>query len=165
MTAGNRLRYKNGVLAIYTVPDVGVADDAPLATPLSYLSRIKFHSGLAYPKVIQTVTTTLSLPGVSGTPLRTASYSLFAHGRSGQPWVLGRAIVQGIAVAFTGSVPVQQFATGHPYARFLALGADATNVWIHEYCPMAGDAGTGIWNSLAGIDVPLEVYVTDEILE
>ena len=162
MVAGVRLRYKGTDVAIYTVPTVGVVDDGPLTTPLSNLSRIKFHSGLAYPKVITTFATTLSLPAVSGTPLRTASYALFSHGIVGQPWVLGKITAFGEPVAFVGSVPVQQVSV---YGRFLALGADATTVWVYEYSPMQGNAGSDVWTTHPAIDVPIEVYVTDEILE
>ena len=153
------LRVKNGVCAIWT----GAADELPFTQPLNHLNRVKFHSALAYPKVISQHSLTLSLPGVSGTPLRTAGYQLFAHGRPGQPWVLGKLTVQGVEVAFTGSVPVQQV-SGMPYARFLALGADATHVWIHEYCPMQGSAQANNWTSLPALNVPMTVYITDEIL-
>jgi len=153
------LQVKDGVCAIWT----GATDELPFTQPLNHLNRVKFHSSLPYTKIIDVRPVTLSLPGVSGTALRTASYALFAHGRPGQPWVLGKLTVKGYEVAFTGSVPVQQV-SGTPYARFLALGADATNVYIHEYCPMQGSAQANNWTSLPAINVPMTVYVTNELL-
>lgn len=164
MAAGVRLRYKDAKVAIYTVPTVGTPDDGPLNTPLSHLSRIKFSSSLAYTKVVTTVTTTLELPSVQNTRQRVASYAMFTHGLAGQPWILGKIEVLGFPVAFVGSVPVQSEVDGSPYARFLSLGADSTTVWIHEYCPMRGNAGANRWASLPAINIPIEIYVTDEIL-
>ena len=165
MAAGIRLRYKGAKVAIYTVTTVGKPDDGPLNTPLSNLSRIKFHSALSYPKVIRTVKKTLKLPKGEKTLQRVASYAMFTHGRPGQPWVLGKIEVLGEPVAFVGSVPVQQV-LGTPYARFIALGADSTTVWVYEYCPMQGVArgNSDFWAKLPAINIPIEIYVTDEIL-
>ena len=46
-----------GKLAVYTSPGAA-SDDAPLYAPASYLSRIKLHSDLDYPKIVAVQTGT-----------------------------------------------------------------------------------------------------------
>lgn len=156
-----------GKVACYTVPDNNIADDAPLTNPLGNLSRVKFHSDFDYVRVLSVWEGTLNLPAIAvgSTALRTASYTLFAHGRPGQPWVLGDLVTQGQRVAFLGSVPVQQparFGPVDPYARFVSLGADGTNVIAYEYCPLPGARND--WAGLSAISIPIRVFVTDELL-
>lgn len=148
------------------------AGDAPLTNPLGNLSRIKFHSDLDYIKVISVHNVTLSLPARSNFRSATASYNLFAHGRAGQPFVLGKASVNGVPVGFTGSVPVHTGATpamssaGYPtgcFGRWLALGADGTNVIVYEYA-VASWVNETVNETYPAMSIPLTVYVTDEML-
>lgn len=168
--------YGGGTASIYT----GTAsDESAHQTPLSNLSRLKFHSGLAYPKIINEVTKSVTFP--ARTTLRsgayyaaahtfTASQTLFAHGRSGYPWVLASVTIGGVKVPFCGSVPVQQFSfdggNPSPWARWISVGADATNVTTFEYTVVQRNNS----NNYSGIVAPsitldITVWVTDEILE
>lgn len=158
-----RYKIEGGKAAIYDKS----AGDAPLTNPLGNLSRIKFHSDLDYIKVISVHNVTLSLPARSNFRSATASYNLFAHGRTGQPFVLGKASVNGVPVGFTGSVPVHQgiASNGQPshFGRWLALGADATNVIVHEYC-VAAWSNSSFYDTYPAMTIPIAVYITDELL-
>lgn len=169
------------------------SDDAPFSNPLANLNRVKFHSALDYPKVIYEWSDNVDfpartqwMPGLSGGSgawgttenVRVATHNLFAHGRGGQPWVLGSVRIDGTDVAFTGSVPVQLSVVSNssdgaaswtsPWARWVTLGADSTNVLLFEYCPVSR------WNSGGNANMSLiympqvtrlvTVWVTDEIL-
>lgn len=164
------LRYKtsDGKIAIYDKS----SGDLPLTTPLSHLSKIKFHSDLDYIKVIDVRTVTISLPARSNFRNAVASYTLFAHDQPGQPFVLGKLNVNGVPVGFTGSVPVHNGYTatmanaGYPsgyLGRWLALGADASNVIVHEYC-VASWVNASINETYPAMSIPVTVYVTDELL-
>jgi len=144
-------------------------DDAPYTAPRSNLARVKFHTDLDYIRVIDEVTVTLNLPAISNVLDRVVTHNLFAHGRPGFPYILGKVRAQdGADVAFTGSVPVQfgNNATSQ-YARWLALGADATNVSIHEYVMCNGISGgsPSTWETYDALSLSITVYITDEILE
>lgn len=154
-----------GVVAIYDGPD-----DAPFDTPLSHLAngRLKFHSSLAYPKVIEERAVTLTLPArTTGNTTYRVSYNLFAHGRPGFPWVLGSFRVGGQDVAAVGSVPVQKAngsggnSAASPWARWISIGANATHVTAFEYCGVA--RGVSAYQFPA-ISIPLTIWVTDELL-
>lgn len=168
---------KNGKVAIWT----GSQDDAPFTSPLSNLSRVKFHSDFQYPKIIDVKNFTLNLPelptsgsgagsgGANG--VRARSYVLGSHGRPGQPFVIGRIVVNGVAVAFTGSVPIEgpsdppvSGSYRSNFAQWLALGVDATNIIVHEYAVQGGDAGTQQWERRAAKSMPITVYITDILL-
>lgn len=164
-----RLRIQNGVVAIYEN-----SNDAPFSNPLGNLSRVKFHSGLDYINVVSIRNYTLSLPaiGVNGSGqgtggrrgLRTNLYTLGAHGRSGIPFVIGQLTVNGVRVICGGSVPVAKDASylGLPdwYSRFVAIGADATNITAYEYSVQPGYNG-GQWMPRAARNIPVTVYITD----
>lgn len=163
-----RIRVADGVCAVWD----DASDTDPFTDPLDNLSRVKFHSELDYIKIIEEHTVTLNLPLISGVRLQTASYTLFAHGRSGQPFILGGVEVNGEFAAFTGSVPVQMgtpnsfFNIGGYYGRWLALGADATNVYIYEYAVVAtADRTSDFWETYPALSLPITVWITDEILE
>ncbi len=135
MSTQRRLKYDSGSLAIYDVESTAI-DDAPLSSPLSYVSRLHFHSALEYPAVIATYSGTINLPAVSANTDYLATYTIAAHGRAGVPYVEGR-INLGSWVPLVGSVMVVQQGTTTPttpsFARFLHLGADATNIVLQEY--------------------------------
>lgn len=143
-------------------------DDLPFSQPLNHLAngRVKYHSSLAYPKVVREEGRTLSLPARNtGHTTFRASYNIFAHGRPGIPWVLASFRVGGQDVAAVGSVPVQK-ANGSggnsaesPWARWITIGANATHVIAFEYCMVVG-GGTAY--HFPAISVPVTIWVTDE---
>lgn len=142
-------------------------DRAPYIDPLNNLSRVRLHTDLDYIRVVETRVAPLSLPAVTGVTSRVASYPLFAHGRAGFPFILGEVAVNGERVGFTGSVPVQFGVQPNTrpgfFGRWLALGADATEVIVHEYL-VAYHFGSG-YESFAAIDLDITVHITDESLE
>jgi hypothetical protein len=154
-----------GVVAIYTGED-----DAPFTAPLSHLAngRLKFHSSLDYPKIVQERTVTLSLPARvspdnAGREYK-ASYNLFSHGRPGMPWVLASLRLAGRNVAATGSVPVQKVddtrgspLPNPPWARWVSIGANGSSVTAFEYC-----VSPRIYFRYPAISIPITVWVTDE---
>lgn len=147
-----------GVVAIYEGPD-----DGPFSSPLSHLSngRLKFHSSLSYPKVIEERTVTLSLPSRSSIGTHRVSYNLFSHGRPGIPWVLASLSVGGQNVAAVGCVPVQKAANSasSPWARWISIGANGSHVTAFEYTAVVS------WQSkylFSAISIPVTVWVTDE---
>ncbi|WP_072389903.1 hypothetical protein [Hyphomicrobium sp. CS1GBMeth3] len=185
-----RGRGSDGRVAIWTGED-----DDPFNDPLDHLSRVKYHSELGYPKVISEWTGNVNFtartswnPGDGGAvngwrtsdSVRVVTHNLFAHGLSGQPWVLGSVNIGGVDVAFTGSVPVQMGVRSssssgapsgdgkNPWARWVTLGADGTNVALFEYCVVGRWASGGNANAsgiyMPAITLPVTVWVTDEIL-
>lgn len=159
-----KLLLQSGKFAIWD----GETDDLPFTDPIGNISRVKFHSDLPYIKTLYRRVETLNLPSRSNFQMTTASYTLFAHGQSGYPLVLGSVPVNGVEVGFSGSVPVQMgYVVGSVtpgfYGRWLALGADDTNVYIHEYTVARwSSASHEIYDALS---LPITVYVTDRILE
>lgn len=141
-------RGSDGTVCIYT----GAADvvDNPDLAP----ARVLFHSNRLYPKVIGKVTGSITLPAVAvggGYHIaRSTSYNLFAHGRPGFPMILATAVltlqdatpIVSPLVPMVGSVPVGMNATG--YCTWLTLGADATNVVLHERMTSNGSARSSI---------------------
>lgn len=164
------------------------SDYAPLNDPLNNLSRIKFHSDLNYVRVLYDWASTITFSArtywaTSPNGWRASegviyrSIPLFAHGRPGQPWVLGSANIGGLNVAFTGSVPVQrgiasissdgspQGGIQVPWARWVTLGADSSSVYLYEYIPVGRDVSTNLSGCyMPAIAIPITVWVTDEIL-
>jgi hypothetical protein len=165
--------YGGGTASIYT----GTAsDESAHQTPLSNLSRLKFHSGLSYPKIIDEWSDDVTFParvvaGVAAAATTVASQTLFAHGLSGFPWVLASVEIGGVNVPFCGSVPVQVGdgdggAEERPWARWVSIGADATNVYCFEYTVVDRDPGTGAsTTAMPEVTLPITVWVTDKILE
>lgn len=158
-----RIKIASGVAAIWD--DAG--DELPFSAPLSHLGRVKFHSSLNYIKAVSTITATVSLPYLHTVWLRSASYNITpsGHGQSGQPFVLGYVTIQGVPVAFTGSICVQKPTNTYGqtrYGRFLSLGADDTNVYVYEYTQLYG--GASPIDEYAALDVSVTCFVTDKIL-
>lgn len=164
-----RFRAASGKIAIWE----GHTDTSPFDSPLTNLSRVKFHSDLDYLNIIDEKVFTISLPAISSSGsgqgsgarngLRTASYTLGAHGRPGQPFFIARIVVGGVPVAFTGSIPVAQNASD-PYARWLAIGCDATNIIAYEYSVQSGNAGTQFWDSRPAASFEVRCYISDILL-
>lgn len=158
---------KDGKAAIWTG-----ADDAPFINPLGNLARVKFHSDLEYMRVVATLSKTVALPAIPSTGsgqsdpgCRSATYNLGAHGQGRTPFVLGKIVVNGVPVAFTGSVCVHQ----NPYnanayrgsgARWLSLGCDAVNVYINEYSMQSG-FDPDRWEPRPAQTFAVTLYITD----
>lgn len=152
-----------GAAAIWEGDDVG---DLPLTNPGDYWDRLRFHSGAYYAKIIDVQTVTVNFPAMAADENREHTYTLFAHGRSGTPVVKGRATIGGEAINIAGHVPIQSgYHTlwfGRPYgvySRFVALGADDTNVILHEYAKAPRDTG------YSSLSLDVTVYVWEEIIE
>jgi hypothetical protein len=165
-----RFRAAGGKVAIWD----GHADTAPFDNPLANLSRVKFHSDLDYVRVVDVKNYTVNLPAIPGSGsgqgsggrrgMRTASYLLGPHGQTGTPWIIGRILVNGVWVAFTGTVPVAQdpgLEDPDYYARWLSLGVDGTNIYAYEYSVQDGDAGVQQWQPRAARSFSVTVYITD----
>lgn len=158
---------KDGKVAIWT----GTQNDAPFMNPLGNISRVKFHSDLDYVRVTSLRSYTLTIPaipasgsGQSDPGVRAKSYTLGAHGQRRTPFCIGKIVVQGIPLAFTGSVLVHNTqSTQQPdmFGRFLALGADAVNLYVHEYAVQNGNANTGVWTPRPAQSFAIEVGITD----
>lgn len=159
-----RFRVAGGKVAVWD----GHTDTLPFDSPLTYLNRVKFHSDIPYVKIIDVRDFTVNIPAISNTPDRSVSYTLGPHGRPGQPFIVGQIVVGGVPVAFTGSVPVHQgggsFSTVDPLARWLALGADATNVYVHEYAVQFFAANTGNGAPRPAQSFAIRCYITDILL-
>lgn len=163
-----------GQVAIFTGDD-----DLPFENPRGNLSRVKFHSALDYPKVIEERSFTVTFDRrsrdngtiwVANSAEVKQSYQLFAHGRPGYPWVLGTVDIGGLKVAMTGSVPIQQGVihadgTPSPWVRWVSLGADATNVYLYEYTVLDRNASSGYTDTnMPAVTRTFTIWVTDEIL-
>lgn len=158
-----RFRVSDGLVAVWE----GEYDAAPFFDPYGNLTRVKFHSAIPYVKIIDVRDFTLNIPATTTTMAdRSVSYTLGAHGKAGQPFVIGRIVVGGVPVTFTGSVPVHQGGgvINDPYARWLALGADATNIYIHEYTVHSGPTTTGVYNVRPAQSFSIRCYITDILL-
>lgn len=148
-----------GAIAIYSYD---TANDAPFTTPLSNVSRLQFHSNLEYPAVVSIVSGTTTLPAVGVATHISTTHTLFAHGRGGTPYVEGY-ITSGLGqqVGLCGSVIVQQntgSSSALRFARWVHLGADATNVYLHELGESIDTQG------YASLDLGWTVYVLDTLL-
>jgi hypothetical protein len=142
-----------GKAAIYTGND-----DAPLTDPRNNLARLKFHSDLAYPSIIAEYTGSLTMGATTTNARRLVTNRVRAHGRPGIPWVLGSFTVGGLAISACGTVPVQQDINAYGFARWLALGADGTDIIIYENA--IGYAG----QQLTPITIQWRALVTDVLL-
>lgn len=146
-------------------------DDLPYKYPRQHLDRVKFHTDLDYIKIVREIPLILSLPQRDTATYGVAAnftHKLFDHGLGGFPFVLGETVVNGEAVAMCGSIPIQADGVGY-YGQWLALGADDTSVYIHEYdvFPFTSASGLTTSNSIKfpAIDIPITVYLTDELLD
>lgn len=139
----------------------GTTDDLPFTDPLSHISRLRFHSDLEYPRVISTHTGTHVLPAIgAATNFSKRSTVLFAHGQAGTPFVEGFIDYNSTRVPLLGSVPIERLSGQHTgfAARWLHLGADATNVILNE-------ATVGMYQGgHASYSVDWTVYLTDTII-
>lgn len=149
-------RGSDGVVCIYTGSDNVVAD------PTLDLSRVLFHSSLLYPSLTQTITTTITLPDRALNSQTLTTHTIQAHGLGGIPFVLGYIDNLVPNVALAGSVPVEIYASYGGFGRFVTLGADATNIVLHENSVIPNAMGGATGSGTFALD--LVVYVTDLLL-
>lgn len=144
-------RGSDGVVAIFNG-----ADDV-VSSPTTDLSRVLFHSDLEYPSVIDTQDDIVNLPERTTTPATPVYtiHNLFAHGRAGIPFVFGIITNMG-NLSLAGSVPVD--GDSPFYGRFVTLGADGTNVVMHEHT-----VGRST-RTYAARTLNVRVYITDLLL-
>lgn len=148
-----------GKVAVFMVDEENPHDRDPLDDPETHLSRVLFHSDLLYPIIIGKQSGTLNLPARGANQdVSVVAHNLFAHGLDGQPLVFGRITSLGSGtVPLAGSVPVQTIPYGE--ARWLSLGADATNVKITEMWHTHRNQG------LSAISIDWEVWITNLFLD
>jgi hypothetical protein len=154
-----------GKVAVYIVDDTAI-DDSPFTAPLSNLSRVEFHSDLDYLQ-IQPIggnlikTGTLALPSHSGTSPGTYRHNLFAHGLGYQPLVIGHLVnFEGYNTPLLGTTPIRTpmdrtLAATRADMRTVQLGADSTNVYLHEYMLLVSTSLT-----YPAVDLDWRVMVT-----
>lgn len=154
-------RVASGKVAIWD----GETDELPFTSPLSYLSRVKYHSDLEYIKIVDVKTYTLNLPAIANALDVVGSFTLGAHGRPGVPFIVPIITIDGIPVAFTGSVCAHS--TGDfDYGRWLAFGADATNCFVHQYAVQSGfsNGSPSTWKQRPAQTFTINAYITDVLL-
>lgn len=154
-----------GKAALYTVPAVDSTDDAPLTDPRSHLSRVRFHTDFKYPRIVSDTTYSLTLPSRSQGTRGEATHTLGAHGLGITPFCLG-------AVQYVGHWSPLFISTPLYYApqtvessitRLISLGADATNILLHEYWVIYDIGSSGAYTAPAQ-SINVRVLVTDEAL-
>lgn len=148
------VRGSDGVVCIHTG-----ADDV-VSTPTADLSRVLFHSSLLYPSLLYSQAASVTLPQRLLNTQALTTHTLFAHGLAGTPFVLGY-ITTLSNLPLAGTVPIELYNGG--FGRWVTLGADATNVVLHEH--------TTVPNTLPGgatgadqVTISVTVYVTDLLL-
>lgn len=140
-------------------------NDAPFTDPLANIARVKYHSDLEYIKIVDVKPFTLNLPAIANTLDSVVTYTLGPHGRPGVPFIVPIITVDGIPVAFTGSVCVHS--TGNfDYGRWLAFGADATNCFVHQYSVQAGNSNgsSSTWTQRPAQTLTINAFITDVLL-
>lgn len=158
-----KFRAAAGKVAIWT----GGTDLAPFNNPLANMGRVKFHSDLNYIRVVQTLDRVVVLPAIPSTGsggsdagARVATYNLGPHGQGRTPFIVGVLTVGGVPMAFTGSVLVHS-TDGDAFGRFIALGADSTSIYVHEYSVQSGLAQSGSWAARPQQTFALRLHITD----
>lgn len=168
-----KFKVADGRVAIWDGP----GDDAPFHNPVGYMSRVKFHSDLDYVRVVRIINRRITIPaipssgsGQSDPGSRVQSYALGAHGQPGTPFIVGVITVSGVPLAFTGSVLVHHrpapnsTSIDDSFGRFLALGADDTFMYVHEYAVQPGSKQTGQWSPRPAQTFDLILGITDTLL-
>lgn len=141
------------------------SDDLPWSDPLTYKSRVYFHSGLHYPARVGTQSGTYNFPArAGGAPIRIGaeSVTVLSHGLGYTPLVEGKWIgigTGGVDVPMCGSIPVQQANNladnFNSMARWITVGADSSNVYFYEMW------GTAASQSLPAISISYEFHLYD----
>lgn len=147
-------RGSDGVVCIHT------GSDNVVNTPTADLSRVLFHSALEYPALVRTESVSVTLPSRALNAVTLTTHTLFAHGQSSTPFVLG--YISSLSnVALAGTVPIDIYSGG--FGRFVTLGADVTNVLLHEYTTVPNTLPGGAL-STSSATLSMTIYVTDLLL-
>lgn len=155
----------------FAIWDNVAVGDAPWDSPDAHMAHIREHSDIkkvadAAPVFTGTLNLNQTATGGVSTPRHVETHIMFAHNLPYLPMVWGRIYDGTLWIPFRGSVPilmVQGSTQGNDgfglgFARWLTLGADVTNVYIHEMSPIPA----GIyWNAAA---FPVELHATDMAL-
>lgn len=147
-------------IAIYTG-----AGTAPENSPLSFLSRVKFHTDLDYVKTVAQQSANVTLPTLSyqttgnDDPAYIDNHTLFNHGLGYTPAVFGYTTIGATLVPLRGSVMVQ--VTGS-WGRFISLGSTPTQVTLNEYAIREYRASPG--TAFSSLALTINVFLTDEQL-
>lgn len=155
---GHRLKIDGnaGVAAIYEN-----TNDAPFASPSNYKSRVIWHTGLDYPSIVSSVTSSVTLASRSGSGI--VGHQLFSHGINGIPMVEGKLIgagnIGGADVPWVGSIPIQwglHFGDPDSNWRWVTLGADTTYIYMHEMY-------TAGFTSLPSMTLNYTIHILDKV--
>ena len=155
-----------GKAALYTVPDSNPTDDAPLTTPRSHLSRVRFHTDFKYPNIISDAQYNVTLPARSADTRGEQTHTLGAHGMGGVPLCFGAVLFDSKWSPLFISTPLHYSPTGGRLTyigRLISLGADSTNLLLHEYyvqSNLPGGAGTPVGSQ----SITVRVLMTNELL-
>lgn len=147
-----------GTVAIWEGPG-----DAPFTDPLGNVARLRFHSDLEYPSIIDVRSGSVTFPALAVNQTRQAVYPLFYHNQGGTPFVEGTITVGPNTIAFSGSVPVARgegvtgagYWAGREFARWAHLGVTPTEVVISEF------SVSPHYEPYPEIEFNWTVYVTD----
>lgn len=154
--------------ALYTVPTADSTDNAPLTNPRANLSRVRFHTDFKYPKIVSDTTYSLELPSRAKGTRGEETHILASHGHGGSPLCFGTVLINGGWVPLFISTPVPGWSVAGNLpshrlwqGRVLSLGANATQILVHEFWVLSNLAGAGADPSST---VSIRVLVTDELL-
>lgn len=148
-------------------------DDPVIDDPYADISRVKYHSALPYVHVVAKWTGLLTIPARGGF-IANQAHTLFAHGLSYTPLLFGSVLgwsqfndshhsytdSGSYDLPLIGSVSLWSSTTYGPgnhdiISQYVALGADATNVYLVEIANATGTLQAAL---------NLEVFVTDRSL-
>ena len=184
MATKRRMKYEDGVVAIYDIEDTAIDDD-PLTDPLDNVDRLHFHSDLPMPAVVKVAGNFKTTGSITIAALNTRNvfnsvrHELFAHGQPGTPIVFGRITQLGgssVSIPFAGSVPLMRGQgdlgpnnANHnsPFWRWCHLGADDTYV-ILRVVQITGNALSGattVETFPSSLALHYEVSVTNFLLD
>ena len=147
-----RFRVAAGKAAIWD----NATDTLPFDDPVTNISRVKFHSDLDYDAAVDVRTGTANMPARTVLNGNT-TVTLFAHGQGGTPYIRGRMTIGGQDIDIVGSVPIS--VTGEGHARFVSIGADATNVYLTD----AYTSANRNWNSGFPVVIALETHAAQSL--
>lgn len=165
-----------GRAAVYTF-DTAAPDDLPFTAPLDHLSRVKMHSDLLTPAVLSVATYSVTLPSMGINSFRTAAFNLAAHGLAGTPLVMGRLQNGSGWIPLNGSIMLPMYALDGSatyrlfgnYAtppltqgafgwRSITLGADASNIVLHEQSVAMGTNSAATTHSALTLTVEVTTF-------
>ena len=137
-------------VAVYRGTDHTVFDD-----PGANADQFDFSSKFKYPDVVSESTVSLTLAASSVRQQISQTRTLMAHGQTGQPLVEGilrKFEGSTVNIPLKGSVPLFFSTTGQ--ARYIILGADSTNVVLHDYATPLENFSWPAWS------IEIDLYIS-----